>query len=406
MVAGDIPETVTVGETIVFKPTTQINGDWSKLTYSWTVNGQAQTTTENRFSFTPETRGDYRVVFKADNQGKIDSAVYELFVNGTYENGFFLINEGWFGHEAGSVTFYPYGADTVQTWANKRANPGLDLGNTTQYGHIHNGKMYLISKQGYAGRANLAVVDAYSLKEVAQIADLPSDGRAFAGVDATRGLMTANSGLYRFDLSTNTLGTTVADVTGQTGDILVNGNYVYVISSTKGLMILNASDYSVAKNITGINIGFVKSNDGRIWAAGGTKLVSIHPTTLDTTNTTLPFTAYASWGAWQKGSIAYSPDNNAIYLVKMKAYGQDGNEIFKYTIGGAAPATFATYPGKILYRAIAYDTKLKQLIVTSLNGFGTAAAFNQLMFVNPETAATDKLIEYKGYYFPAMTLFQ
>lgn len=405
--AGEAKESLVIGETVSLNPVTGIYGDYEKLTYSWTINGELQPGTGNKFTFEAKARGQYRVVFKASYLGKADSAVYSLTVAGAYENGFFLVNEGWFGHEAGSVTFYPWGADTVQTWANKTANPGTDLGTTTQYGAIYNGKIYLVSKQGYAGAANLVVADENTLVQTASIADLPSDGRAFAGVDATRGLLTAASGLYRYDISTNTVGTTVAGVSGQTGDIIVSGNYVFLVSSSQGLVILNKSDYSVAKTIAGVTIGFIKANDGKLWAAGGTKLLSINPTTLDTASIALPFTAYASWGAWQAGAITYSPDHNAIYIVKQQSWGQDGNQIYKYTVGsGVAPSLFATYTGKFIYRTIAYSTYLDQLIVTTVNsGWGINYSYNALLFVDPVSAATVKTISYTGYYFPAMPVF-
>lgn len=41
--------------------------------------------------------------------------IIEPITPGKYADGFFIINEGWFGHENGSVNFYKYGEDTIRT---------------------------------------------------------------------------------------------------------------------------------------------------------------------------------------------------------------------------------------------------------------------------------------------------
>jgi hypothetical protein len=131
-------------------------------------------------------------------------------ITGKYENGIILVNEGWFGHDNGNVNFYRYGRDTVEQMIYHKENPGKDLGTTTQYGAVHNGKLYLVSKQG-----PLVVTDAKSLIETGRITTMPANGRAFIGLNNTDGLISTSDGIYRLNLSTLAVGAKIAGITGE-----------------------------------------------------------------------------------------------------------------------------------------------------------------------------------------------
>lgn len=53
--------------------------------------------------------------------------------NVAYENGFFILNEGWFGHDNGSVSFLN-NEDNFSYRTYQAANPGMELGTTSEYG--------------------------------------------------------------------------------------------------------------------------------------------------------------------------------------------------------------------------------------------------------------------------------
>lgn len=58
-------------------------------------------------------------------------------VKGKYEDGFFIINEGWFGHGTGSVSFFDAASAGLKDSIFQKENPGKGFepaGSTVQFG--------------------------------------------------------------------------------------------------------------------------------------------------------------------------------------------------------------------------------------------------------------------------------
>ncbi|MBN9297414.1 MAG: DUF5074 domain-containing protein [Filimonas sp.] len=331
---------------------------------------------------------------------KKNDATPEQQSRGKYENGFFIVNEGWFGHENGSVNFYAYGADTLQTRVFQVENPGKDLGVTTEYATIHNGKLYLVSKQGA-----FVAADAYTLKETNRLDKLPADGRAFLGLDENTALLSTANGIYLFNLKTFTPGSTLSTVTGQVGDMAKANGSIY-ISQSSGVSILDANSYALQKKYAGLIQGFTVAKDGAIWTTNSKGLVRFNTQTLDTTQVILPFTSYGSWFAWNALSPVASSKEAALFMAKVASYGAGGNTIYKYTEGdiNSVQNPFITVPnGQSFYgAALRYDAKKNQLVVTTvLTGYQE----NHLLFYDATTGTLLKDVTYNGYYFPALPIF-
>jgi hypothetical protein len=341
--------------------------------------------------------------------GKPLSNAYSAAVTGKYTNGFFIMNEGWYGHGAGSVSFYSYDTQTKQDSIFTKENPGKTLNpvtSTIEYGTVFNDKLFIVSKVG----GPVVVTDANTLTEVGRI---PSAGgnnwQSFLGLTSTTGLLSAANGIYPFNLTTYTTGAKLTAVTGSVGDMIKAGNYIFVLSQTSGVVILNASNYTVAKTIPGMLVAFAKTPDGSVWAAGGTSLVKINPATLAVTTITVPFTVYGSWAAWHPGSITASTTQNAVFFAKNGTW-SGGTSIYKYIDGNAASlnAPFVTIAaGKELYGAgVAYNALNNQLVVNTVqSGFGTNYSVNDLDFYNAVTGALISDLPFSGYYFPAVVVF-
>jgi len=328
---------------------------------------------------------------------------------GKYENGFFIVNEGWYGHGTGSVSFFDYAKGTLTDSIFTKENPGktlLPATSSLEFGTVYNHKLYLLSKAG----GPLVVTDDMSLKETGRIDSAGSnDWRAFVGIDNNTGLVSTGDGIYQLNLQTVKLGTKISGVSGEIGDLIKAGNYVFALSQSAGVVVLNASNYTIAKTIPGLEVAFARSKDGAIWAAGGNQLVRIDPATLDVQNITVPFTVNGSWGAWHPGSIAASTTENTIFLAKNGPY-SGGTEIYKYTPGNSTSFTtpFITVPaGKELYGAgLAFNAKLNQLVVSTVkSGYGINYSVNDLFFYDASSGSQTKDIPYTGYYFPATFVF-
>ena len=119
------------------------------------------------------------------------TAAYPAAVTGTYTNGFFIINEGWFGHGDGSASFYSYDTHTKSDSIFTKENPGKNLDpatSTLEYGTVFNNQLFLVSKVG----GPVVVADANTLKEVGRIpAASGNNWQSFLGLTSTTGLLSS-----------------------------------------------------------------------------------------------------------------------------------------------------------------------------------------------------------------------
>ncbi|WP_447641459.1 MULTISPECIES: DUF5074 domain-containing protein [Chitinophagaceae] len=398
---GNGNDTMTVGDVLALQPVISAE---RPLSYQWTLEDKV-IGTDSVLQFTPTVRGDYAINLKVTNTGGAFFYVYHIHAYGKYENGFFIANEGWFGHGTGTISFYRYDTRQMEDSVFVKANPEKDLmpaTSTVEFTTIWNGKCYILSKVG----GPIVQTDAYSLKEINRVAATGgNDWRAFLGIDSTHALVSSSKGIYTLDLGSMAVGSLLSSVSGEVDDMIQSGNYIYVLSSSKDIVILNSSDYSIVKNYTGFSVAFAKTPDGAVWAAGGKTLVRIDPTSLDTTQVSLPLAAASSTGAWHAGSITASTTENTVFVAGGSSSWAP-NQIYKYTTGdnNTVTAPFISIPsGKMLYgKGLAFDPVKKRLVVTIV----TSNYFtNDLSFYDPSTGYLAKNSSYSGYYFPAMPVF-
>lgn len=402
-VIGKTQDSLRLGQTIRLSPAvSQLTG----VRYQWLLNN-APVGEDSVYTFEAKERGDFRITFRVTNATGVDSAAYQFKVFGNYENGFFVLNEGWFGHETGSVHFYAYGADTLAPWVYTKENPGKALGgagNTLQYGTVYNNKLYLVVKAG----GPLVVTDAYSLKETGRIEKVTGNGQTFAGLDNTRGLLGTGNGVYLINLVNLSLGTKIADVTGTVGNMLKAGNYAFIHTSTDGMVVLDAATYGVVKK-TKATIGFVQAKNGDVYAAKDSFLMSINPQTLVMDSAKMKIKAVSPWGAWRSVSMAASTKDNHVFIAEPGKGFSYGTKLYRYIIGHAASLhePFITLPtGQYFYGAgVAYDSRTNELVITTVNGNFTGDV-NRVLFYDASTGTLKKTITYNGWYFPAMIVFQ
>ena len=327
-----------------------------------------------------------------------------LLTPGKYEDGIILINEGWFGHDNGNVNFYKYGRDTIEQMVYQLENPGNQLGVTTQSGAVWDGKLYIMAKQG-----PLVVTDSKTLVETGRIATLPADGRAFLGLTSTTGLISTLDGVYNLNLSPLSVGSKLSGISGETGTMRKEGNYIFILSHSEGLIILNATTKAIVKKIAGLQQGLCKTSDGSLWIAGGSTLARLNVTTLDTTRITMPFSLGNPWFAWNEGTVTCSTIDTAVYLARTNSWGAGGNRLYKYIPGNLASLStpLATLPAnQEFYGAgVRYDPSQHNLVVTAVqSGYGQNYKYNKLYFYSTNGSLT-KTISYEYFYFPALPVF-
>jgi len=328
---------------------------------------------------------------------------------GKFEDGFFIINEGWYGHGTGSVTFFDNASGTLKDSVFQKENPGKDFepkSSTIQFATVFNKNLYVVSKIG----GPVVVADAKTLKEVGRIpASSQSNWRAFVGLDENNGLLSSGKGIFKVNLKTYDATTQVAGTSGQSGDMLKAGKYVYTLSQDDGAVIYNLEDLTVAKKIKGVTLGFAQTPNNKVWYTKGKFLYSSDPVTLAADSVELPFTPASTWSIWFSSPIIASTKENTVFLLKSPSFG-GGKMLYKYTEGN--PATlqqpFITTPDKQSFykKNLGYYAKTNQIVVTTVqDGYGENYGVNNIYFYGAASGNLVKQISYSGYYFPAMFVF-
>lgn len=389
-----LQDTITVGNSLELYP--KLNKTENTV-YAWILDGET-VSTDSIYNFKPKTRGDQKLTIIASNAGGNVSLTYNIHIWGAYENGFFTLNEGWFGHGTGTVGFYRYDSQKIEDSVYVKTNPGKNfepMGSTLEFGSVYNEKLYLATKVD----GPFVVADAYSLKELGRIpAEKGNNWRAFVGLDESHGLLSTSDGIYKLNLDNLQLEGKVPGISGQVGDMIREDNYIFILSQREGLQILNATSLEVVKTIPDLSIGFAKTNDDKIWSATSDKLVSIDPSSLEVQELDLNFEVSSSWGAWHPGSIA--ADDNNVFIAN-----GSGDAIYKFTGDIASLSTpFITIPdnNRLYGSGVGYDEEKGQLVITTVD---ETYAKNTLFFYDPASGQQLKTAVFEGYYFPATTVF-
>ncbi|WP_316839622.1 DUF5074 domain-containing protein [Pedobacter gandavensis] len=329
---------------------------------------------------------------------------------GKYQNGFFIINEGWFGHGTGSVSFYDAANGTLKDSVFQKENDGKGFeptSSTVQYGTVFNKNLYIISK----AKGPVVVTDAKTMKEVGRIpASSEYDWRAFVGIDENNGLLSSSDGIYLVNLKTLKPTFKLIGTKGQIGDMLKTDKYIYTLSQSEGAVIYNVSDLSVQKKIAGVTMGFARTPDGKVWYTIGKNLYKSDPATLETEAIELPFSTFGTFGAWFSSPIIASTKENSVFMIKMPNSWGGGQDIYKYVSGDKTsldkPFITATDKQVFYKKNLGYYAQGDQIVTTTmLPGFGANSAVNFLNIYDAKTGTLSKTVPFSGYYFPSMFAF-
>lgn len=181
--------------------------------------------------------------------------------------GFWIVNEDWFGHDNGTVNRFKRTEYTTLEpvyRAYRAANDGETFGVTTQFGAIWGDNFYFTSKQGN----RLVVADARTLKKKAVLTEIGGDGRAFVGLTDRKAYVGHNRGIAVFDIPSLTITRQLEGISSQTGDMRLAAGKVFVVTQKEGLCVVDPVTDQVLQRIDGKFYALTRSLDGRIWVAG------------------------------------------------------------------------------------------------------------------------------------------
>lgn len=318
-------------------------------------------------------------------------------------DGFYMVNEGWFGHDGGSVNFF--GKDGhIAYRAYSTANAGEEFGKTTAGGVMYGDNLYFTSKQGN----RLVVADAKTLKKKAVLEEVGGDARFFQGINANKGYLSVSSGISILNLEDFTYtGKQIAGVSGEVGDMCQVNNTVFAAGKGKIYAIHAEKDELIETiEVKGAN-SVLLAKDGNVWAGAGETLYKINPATFEVEKRDIKGLGIRTnpW-AWTPRAIDASATSNTLYWAS-------GKSVIKYDIeSGSSESIFTlgSEDGKNLgfYGAgLRVDPLTEDIAVIGQQGFSTFIWVYLIDNAGKEIKKYQVLNQdgKEHYWFPSMPLF-
>lgn len=334
----------------------------------------------------------------------------------TYDEGVYIVNEDWYGHNSGSINFYNTATDELFHNIHQTPASSTVLGVTTQYGTLHAGRLYLMSKQDKGGSVSegsrLAIVNASTMQPITTFATLPNggDGRAFAALTDSLAYVTTSKGLLAFNLQTNSFIGSVTSHTNEMGSILRVGDYALVQDLRNGIHCINFATGEIAQTLTGLN--FTRSKDGRVWVLETQqKLQAYDPVTFakgESIDLPVPVTNAA--GAWNAGTLFAGNKANTIYFATATGWNPP-TAIYRINLDDATPTAtlfadlsqLAPATGKLYGGGIRLRPADDHLFVTTFQTWGMKDY--ELLQIDNEGQVVRTVAFDKHYWFPALPIF-
>ncbi|MDE6555634.1 MAG: DUF5074 domain-containing protein, partial [Duncaniella sp.] len=373
-----------------------------------------------------------------------------------YTDGTLLLNEEWFGHTNGGMNYLtPDGTVMYQVY--ERENPGMSFGCTSQYATIWADRLIAVSKQSadggdpLPGGGRVVVADAGTLKRIGSIDDLAfgdetksADGRAVVGATPEKVYVGTSNGVYIVDLNEIKItgkiklsdedSSTGADLySGQIGDMVHAGKYVFLIKQSTGAFVIDPETDQLVKSFALSSVqGITQTADGNVWLAsvaeGRGVFTCIDPETLEIDeekSITLPEgMAYpvCSWGAWRNTPFVGSSKTNCIWFSTGGgiAGGSSKDKYYQWEVGTPAEEIKVVFDMEAAdlvgsnarvkqktYGTLRFDDRTGELIVmTTEDSASGHYRYNWTHFINPETGEIIRTIALRPYYwFQSFAIF-
>lgn len=357
-----------------------------------------------------------------------------------YTDGILFLNEGWFGHDTGSLNFLSNNGEwTYDVFA--RNNADRRLGVTSQYGQCFGDKVYVVSKQsegdGEAAGGVFTVMDAATMKFVSQINRLPDDQtqpRAFCAWDEHKGYLSTKDRIYTIDLdkmeATGVVpGTDVYTSFDSNGEMLRYGNRVFAVRESSGVDAIDPATDDVVKIPAELAEAFAVTPDGSLYVATRNESNEFMKISTESLCVTEVFDIDSGrskivsiWNTWRKAPLAADITSNIVYYVTQKASDESMNgprTVARYNFDTKQfDEEFITLPGVadgeeadwVLYgEGVSVDPASGYILLTAVEaGYGSHYSKNRVFVADPVTGkilvGRTHVLE-DAYWFPAMALY-
>ena len=335
-----------------------------------------------------------------------------------YSNGFFIINEDWFGHRNGSVNWVA--ADGTVYYDVEAVANGLDvsasetvLGVTTQFGQIYGDNFFLSSKQG----ARFVVLDAKTMELQASFdATGAGDGRDVCAVSTDKVYVGGADGIIVYNTADNTFGNHIEGLSGnQIGMIVRVGKYVFAVEQNVGIRVVDPEQDKVITTIENSSVqGLTVTKDGYIWCTlpSSKSLLRINPISLETEIISIDTQIVSTWGAYRPDYVCSSYAENALFVAGGSSFSPKSINKFNIDDKGnlTKDETFnfsipEEYSSMFFYGSPRVNPTTGDLIITGTMSY--SGPF-KLLYINPQTGEIKKITELASsdgstrYWFPSV----
>jgi hypothetical protein len=279
-----------------------------------------------------------------DETGTLDNPTL-----GAYENGILIANEGNFGTDNSSISYFSGNLETFQLNAFTAANPGEILGNTCQSINFFEDKAYVILN----GSNKIKVLNRYTLKLLGTISiglNNPryidfANGKGYV-TNWGDGLSSTDDFVAVLNLSSNTITSSISVVEGPE-KLIVENNKIYVAHQgafgvNNKISIINSTSNTVESTLTvgdlpqslEIKAGFLyvlcSGKPAYTNSETGGKIYKINLAN-DTENTlTFPATSHPANLDIDNGNIYYTLGNK-VFKIAENNFALPTTEIFNTT---------------------------------------------------------------------------
>lgn len=359
------------------------------------------------------------------------TATYEIteYEDGEYSDGIFILNEGAFGSDYGSLNWLNSSFSAMSYRIFSAANKGLSLGVTSQTGDIFGHNLYVISKQADYNTpgAMLTVADARTMEMQSQSMLPDAEGRSICCINDNKAYIGTSSGIYIFNRNDNSFSGPIegsesqsGPYTDQTGEIIRFGNRAYAVRQGTGIYVIDTDSDKIVETIElhDILTLFVTA-EGRMFAAtpdlsrafieiSTSDNILTEPYSVDDYNQTLGL----SWNTWRKAPLAVSVRGNSVYYATgdmathVACYDFDAHRFTPSFISlpNADGCQWAVYGS-----GVSIDPMSGYVVMNAVQSAPTIAYDkNAIFFANPETGEIDDTLTFtpeSDYYFPAMMIY-
>ena len=335
-----------------------------------------------------------------------------------YTDGFFILNEDWFGHRNGSLNWVAsdgtvyYDVEAVANGLDTSASETI-LGSTTQFGQIYGGNFFISSKQG----TRFVVLDAKTLKTQATFdAAGVGDGRDVCAVSNDKVYVGGSSGIIVYDVANSEFGSQIEGLAGKQAGMMVRvGRYVFAVEQGIGVRIIDPASDSVVETIENANVqGLTVTKDGYIWCTlpSDQSLMRINPATLDSEVISIGKQIVGTWGGYRPDYVCSSYADNALFVASGSSFSP--KEIYKFVVDGEGNLTEDTgfrftipdtYPGLFFYCSPRVNLVTGDLLIVAMTYSGPHFL---LLYIDPATGEVKQSAELTSadgatrYWFPSV----